>query len=142
MKKIIEFKSNSSKEKNKISKKKLAIIISIMVLIIIIIITSIIYCNNKNFQNFMDRYIFLKNITDENIPVIEFDYDSNTNVIPYGRYICILAENNLSMYNSNGKKEQEVKVEISDPIYNVNARYLVIGGKENNQAQIYYGKKN
>ncbi len=139
MKKIIEFKSNSSKEKNKISKKKLAIIISIMVLIIIIIITSIIYCNNKNFQNFMDRYIFLKNITDENIPVIEFDYDSNTNVIPYGRYICILAENNLSMYNSNGKKEQEVKVEISDPIYNVNARYLVIGGKENKKLYLISG---
>lgn len=67
-----------------------------------LIITSIIYAYNENFRDFMDKYVLRKNVTDENVPIIEIDYDSNTNVIPYGRYICILAENNLIQYNSSG----------------------------------------
>lgn len=144
MKEIIEFKNGFSDDQrktknNKINKKKLTIIISIVALVIVMIITSIIYANNRNFQNFMDKYIFRKNVTDENIPVIEFDYDSNTNVIPYGRYICVLAENNLSMYNSNGKKEQEVKIEVNNPVYNVNGRYLIIGEKESKKIYLISG---
>ena len=128
MKKVIEFKK---KQPNKnINKKKLAIIITVIVIILMLIITSIIYAYNENFRDFMDKYVLRKNVTDENVPIIEIDYDSNTNVIPYGRYICILAENNLIQYNSSGKKEQEVKIEINNPVYDVNGRYLVIGEKD------------
>ena len=144
MKKIIEFKQNKpegqeKKSKKKINKKKLAVIITVIIIILMVIITSIIYAYNETFRDFMDKYIFRKNITDENIPIIEIDYDSNTNVIPYGRYICILAENNLIQYNSSGKKEQEVKIEINNPIYDVNGRYLVIGEKESQKLYLISG---
>ena len=100
---------------------------------------DIVYNSNKNFRKFMDKYIFFKDITDENVVVIDVDYDSNTNVIPYGRFICILAENNLVQYNSNGKKEQEVKIEINNPIYDVNGRYLVIGEKGSQKLYLISG---
>ena len=136
MKKVVEFKkpqteNEANNSKKKINKKRLAILIVITILVLAIITTIAAYTSNKEFRNFMDRHILQKDITDENVAVIDIDYDSNTNIIPYGRYICILAENNLEQYNSSGKKEQEVKIEINNPIYDVNGRYLVIGEKGN-----------
>lgn len=146
MKKIIEFKQQQPEEqekklKKKIDKKKLAIIITSMLVILTLVITSIIYTYNKSFRDFMDKYILGKDVTDENVPIIEIDYNSNTNVIPYGRYICILAENNLIEYNSSGKKEQEVKIEINNPIYDVNGRYLIIGEKESQKLYLISGSQ-
>ena len=126
MKKVIEFKQNK-----KINKKKIGVIIAISILAILLVVTIILYNGNKNFRNFMDKYIFRKNVTEENIPMIEIDYDSNINIIPYNKYICILAENTLSQYNSSGKKEKEVKIEINNPIYDTENKYLVIGEKDN-----------
>lgn len=136
MKKVLEFKKDKPKRTiKKLNKKKLAIIITIIVIAIILLVTAIVYTYNEPFRDFMDKYVLRKNITDENVPIIEIDYDSNTNVISYGKYICILAENNLQLYNSSGKKEQEVKVEINNPIYNTNGKYLVIG--EENRQKLY-----
>ena len=136
MKKVLEFKKDKPKRTiKKLNKKKLAIIITIIVIAIILLVTAIVYTYNEPFRDFMDKYVLRKNITDENVPIIEIDYDSNTNVIPYGKYICILAENNLQLYNSSGKKEQELKVEINNPIYNANGKYLVIG--EENSQKLY-----
>lgn len=144
MKKVIQFKQqsleeNQEKSKKKINKKKLAVIIIIAVIAAILSIIAIVYTANKNFRNFMDKYVLQKDITNQNVPIIEVEYNSNTNVIPYGRYICILAENNLEQYNSSGKKEQEVKVEINTPIYDVNGRYLVIGEKNSKKLYLISG---
>lgn len=127
MEKIIKFRQDNKK----INKKKLGVLIAIITVIILIITTIILYNSNKNFRDFMDKYIFRKDVTEENIPSIEIDYDSNTNIIPYGKYICILAENTLFQYDSSGKKQKEVKIEINNPIYDVDNKYLVIGEKDN-----------
>ena len=96
MDKVIKFRKD-----RKFNKKKLYIVI------------AIIYNTNKSFRNFMDRYIFRKDVTEENVPIIEIDYDSNTNIFTYGKYICVLAENTLNEYSASGKKEKEVKIEIN-----------------------------
>ena len=101
--------------------------IAVFIVAIIITTIAIIYNTNKNFRNFMDKYIFRKDITEENVLVVELEYNSNTNIFSYGKYICVLAENNLNKYNSSGKKEKEVKIEINNPIYDVEGKYLVIG---------------
>lgn len=144
MKKVVEFKkpqieSSEGNSKRKINKKRLAILIVIITLVLLFIIIMALYTSNRNFRNFMDKYILQKDITDENVAVIDIDYDSNTNIIPYGRYICILAENNLEQYNSSGKKEQEVKIEINNPIYDTNGRYLVIGEKDSQKLYLISG---
>lgn len=144
MKKVVEFKNPQTESiednsKKKVNRRKLVIIIVIAILVAIIAIGIIIYTSNREFRNFMDKYILRKDITNENVAVIDIDYDSNTNIIPYGRYICILAENNLEQYNSSGKKEQEVKIEINNPIYDVNGRYLVIGEKGSQKIYLISG---
>ena len=122
MDKVIKFRKD-----RKLNKRKIYIMIAVFVIAIIIATIAIIYNANKNFRNFMDKYIFRKDVTEENVPVVELEYNSNTNIFSYGKYICVLAENNLNKYNSSGKKEKEVKIEINNPIYDVEGKYLVIG---------------
>ena len=122
MDKVIKFRKD-----RKLNKKKIYILIAVFIIAIIIATIAIIYNANKNFRNFMDKYIFRKDVTEENVPVVELEYNSNTNIFSYGKYICVLAENNLNKYNSSGKKEKEVKIEINNPIYDVEGKYLVIG---------------
>ena len=133
--KIDKYNENSKKDhikkQNKKNKKKVGIIIAISILIMVFIIVAIIYGVNKNFRNFMDKYILGKNVTEENLPMIDIDYNSNTHIIPYGNLICVLTENTLFQYNSSGKQEKKVKIEISNPIYDVEDRYLVMGEKNN-----------
>ena len=99
-------------EPKKLNHKKVIITTLITIIVLIVIIIAVIYNSNKSFRDFMDKYIFLKNVSAENLPTIEVDYNSNTNIIPYGKYICILAENTLTQYNSMGKKEKQLKIEI------------------------------
>ncbi len=131
MKKVINIE-------NKKNKKNMIIVVSAIVLLLFIIIV-VIYNANREFRNFTDRYILRKEITQEDVPTIDIDYTSNTNVIPYGKYICILAENTLLEYNSAGKKEKEVKIEISNPIYDSNSKYLAIGEKNNQKLYLING---
>lgn len=140
MKKVIDFKKAKEKtKKTKFSRRKLILLIVIVVLALIIAICSIIYASNKEFRDFMDQYLFHKNITQENVPMIELKDASNSHVIAYGRNLCILAENTLSQFNSVGNKEQEVKIEIHHPIYETSGRYLVIGEKNSKKLYLLSG---
>ena len=127
MKKVLKFKPKNKK----INRKKVFITFGISIVILLFAIAFVIYKTNENFRTFADKYILMKNVSEENVPIIDIDYESNTNIIPYGKYICILAENTLFEYNSSGKKEKEVKIEISNPIYDTENNYLVIGEKGN-----------
>lgn len=130
MDKVIELRKDK-----KLNKKKVYILITILLIIILLITTMVIYNANKNVRNFMDKYIFRKDVTEEHVPTIDIDYQSNTNIFTYGKYICILAENTLNEYGTSGKKEKDVKIEINNPIYDTEGKYLVIG--ENGSQKLY-----
>ena len=53
MNKIIEFKN----DEKKINKKKIAIVITLVILLIALIVIIAVYANNKEFRDFMDKYI-------------------------------------------------------------------------------------
>ena len=126
---------NIRKEKPK-NKKKIIITISVIVIIAIIGITMIIYYANKDARNFLDQYLFRKNITQEKLDFITLDYNSNVNVFAYNRYLCILAESKLMEFNSSGKLVNEIPLEINNPVYSVNNKYLAIS--EKNASKLYF----
>lgn len=128
MKDIINFE-NVNKLTKKINRKQIIITIFIIVIILAIVAMTIAYSINKPFRKFMDKYFFRKNVTEEKLVSIQLDYDSNVNVLAYNRYICVLAENSLKQYNSSGELANEIKLEISNPVYCINNRYLVISEK-------------
>ena len=123
-------KNESKKPKKNINKKKMIIAISIIVLLIIIGITAVLYNSSRDVRDFLDQYLFRKNITQEKLDSIPLDYDSNINVFAYNKRICILAENKLMQYNSSGNLENEIDLRISNPEYCVNNKYIAISEKK------------
>lgn len=141
MKEIINFQNPNEHKNKKINKKKLTILISIIIVILAIIITSIVYVYNKPFRKFLDRYLFRKNITEEKLISIQLDYDSNVNVIAYNKYICVLAENTLKQYHTSGELVNEIKLEVSNPVYYANDKYLAISEKGSSKIYIILDTK-
>ena len=135
MKNIVNFE-NENKTKKRLNKKKMMIAIAIIVFVLIIGITALIYYSSRNARKFIDQYIFRKNITQEKLASIELDYNSNVSVFAYNKYICILAENKLMQYNSSGKLEKEIQLEINNPVYSVNNKYIAISEKNGSKLNL------
>lgn len=129
------------KNKGNINKKKMIIAISIVIIIFIIGITMLIYNSSRDARKFLDQYLFRKNITQEKLTAIELNYGSNISVFAYNKYICVLAENKLMEYNSTGKLENEIPLEINSPVYSVNNKYIAISEKNGSKLNLISGSE-
>lgn len=141
MKEIINLEENRKKGKKKINKKKMVIAITIGVIILIAVITMLIYSSSRDARKFLDKYLFRKNITQEKLTSIDLNYDSNVNIFSYNKNICVLAENKLMQYNSSGKLEKEIDLEINNPVYSVNNKYIAISEKESSRLYLISGSE-
>ncbi len=115
-------------------KNKLLITLAIIFTIagISIVIT---YNVNEQVKEWIDVNILKKEITEEDVATIELEVDKTQYVIAYDKYISILCNGKLSIYNSYGSKEAELDIGISNPMYATNNNYLVIA--EKNGQRIY-----
>ena len=111
---------------NKINKKKLIKISIIVILIIIFITIIVLYINNKTARQWIDKHILQKEITQNNLANIEIEDTDNSFVCAFNKYIGILSKNNFKIYDSSGKKESEITLEIAKPIFDENGRYLAV----------------
>lgn len=139
--KLIDFKKEDGRFNNKtLNKKKVMISMIIIILIIILVVISAIYITNSNFRNLMDQYVFRKSVTENNLECIDINSESNTHIYAYDKYIVTLEKNILTHYSSSGKKESELKLEISEPIFDSDGKYLMIA--EKNKQKIYLVNNN
>lgn len=122
------------KEK-KINKKKLLLIILIIIIAIAFITIAIIYCNNKEAREWIDKNIFRKEIVQDRAMTIELKEEQNSNIYAFNRYIGILNKNKFEIYGNTGNKEKELEVQISNPIFNSANRFLAIA--ENKGKKVY-----
>lgn len=113
-------------EEKKINKKKIIISILIIILIAIITTLTITYINNKTAREWIDKNIFQKEKTQNNLHSIEIEDENNSNIYAFNKYIGILNKNNFKIYDNTGKQEKELTIEITKPIFNYNNRYLVV----------------
>ncbi len=126
--KIIGIDDNQEKTKQ-LNKKKLILAIIIGIIAIAIIVLVCIYMGNRDFRDFIDKYVLMKNVTENNLNSITLDEPENIQVYAYDKYISIFSQNKLVGYNSSGKKEYELSVEMSAPIIDTNNRFLLIAEK-------------
>ena len=110
----------------KVNKKKIIIAIIIAIIVIALITITILYINKKEVRTWIDKNIFQKEKTQNNLPSIEIEEDNNSNIYAFNKNIGILNKNNFSIYDNTGKKEKELTIDISKPIFNNNNRYTVI----------------
>lgn len=139
--KLIDLKKDDIEFNNKrLNRRKVIITMVIIILIIIVVIISAIYITNSNFRNLMDQYVFRKSVTENNLEYIDINSESNTYIYAYDKYLVTLEKNILTHYNSSAKKESEIKLEISEPIYASDGKYLMVA--EKNKQRIYLVNNN
>lgn len=125
----------SPKPKKEINKKKLVILTSVTVSVILIILIITLYVKSSHVRNFFDKYIFRKEVYENNLETISlYEGDSNYSYA-FGNNIVVLSGNNLDIYNSSAKKQQTLNIEISNPIFDADNKHLVIA--EKNGQKIY-----
>ena len=128
---LLYFNKNEAKT---INKKRIVGIAILAVVILAITILDIVYANNENFRKFADENILKKDIEENNLKTIQISDYEKLNIFSYYKYIAILKENTLETYNYNGKKESELKIEISKPLIANNGKYVLIAEQDSQKA--------
>lgn len=113
-------------EGEKLNKKKIIIAGIILSICLAIIILIIVYINNKNVRDWMDTYIFRKEIKQDNVTLIELKDIQYSNIYAFNKYIGILNKNKFSIYNNTGNIEKELEVQVSNPLFDSSNRFLAI----------------
>ena len=113
-------------ETKKINKKKIIIATTIAIIVIALIATRILYINNKQARNWIDKNIFRKEKTQNNLPSVEIEESNTSRIYAFNKYIGILNKNNFEIYDSTAKKETTLTLEITTPIFSSDNRYLAV----------------
>ena len=128
-----------TKEK-KVNKKKVIITIIAIIIILFLIIISAIYINNKNVRLWIDKNIFRKEVIQNNLPTIELNESDTQNIYAFNKYIGVLSKNQFAIYDNSGKKQDELNIEITKPIFNSNGRHLVIAEEKGQKVYLITDK--
>lgn len=127
--KIIGIEDQEEKKKQ-LNRKKIVISVIVSVIILIILLLLSLYIANKSFRDFMDKYVLMKNVLEDNSVSISIDENETNYIYAFNKYITVLNNNALKGYNSSGKQEFELKVEIANPMFDQNNRFLLIAEKD------------
>ena len=117
-------------------KKKVILVIGIIVAIAVITVISL-YVANEDVRDWMDEYIFRKNIVDENLPTISIE-NENASIYAYDNHIVILRDNKLTIYNASGKEETTINVQVNNPIFDSSGKYLLLADKGSQNVYLIY----
>lgn len=140
--KLIEFKEYNNLDSEKSLNKKKIIGFMITAVIIVLAITfSVVYACNKTFRNWADIHILMKNISEGSLSSIDIDVDEDVSVYAYDRYIAVLKDNKLNIYNSSGKSTASLDINISTPVFTANGKYLAVAEKGKQRIYLISGTK-
>ena len=92
-------------------------------------------CANRDVRDWIDRNIFRKEVEQDKAITIDFNETLNSNVYAFNRYIGILNQTKFTIYGSTGNKEEELEIQISNPIFSSANRFLAIA--ENGGQRLY-----
>ena len=74
------------------------------------------------------------------MPNIPIDSSKNSNVCTYDRYIGVLGQNVLKIYNKSGNQEHSLDIEISNPLFQSNGEYLCVAEKKGQKVYLIKNK--
>lgn len=130
---------DQEEKKKELNRKKIAITTIVCMVIIAFFILVCIYIANKPFHEFIDKYVLMKHLNENNVTSISLEESTSSNIYAYDKYISTLEQNTLTGYNVSGKKEYELTVEISTPLIDTNNRFLLIAEKEKQKIYLISG---
>lgn len=124
---ILEFKGKMSL-KNKI------LLICAGIFIVLFLSLVIVYISIDAARDWININILRKEVTEDDVATIQLEVDKGQNIYAYDRFISVLYNGKLAVYNSYAAKEAELDVGISNPIYDTDHNYLAIA--ENNGKKV------
>lgn len=130
---------DDNKVNRKLNRKKIFLTVVVSALILFIIIVISLYVANRDVREFIDIYVLRKTVLENNLDYISIDESETNYIYAYDKYITILNNNTLTNYNSSGKKEGEVSVEINNPIIDTSGKYLLMGEKDKQKLYLISG---
>ena len=132
--------NNKYYPKKQIDAKKTITVIFVGIVIICMVVLATLYFANENFRNWADINIFRKDITEKDIASIDLDIDKNNQPFCYSKYVCILNDRTLNLYNSSGQEISEISVDINTAIFATDNKYLAIAEKDGQEFCVIFDK--
>lgn len=118
-----------NENKKKLNKSKIIKLIIFVLVIAAIATLTILYRNNENVRNFLDKYIFRKEVQSANLVKIDLETNKSAGVYAYEKYILVLEQNSLDFYNRFGNKDGNLDIQISTPLFASKGNYLCVAEK-------------
>lgn len=109
--------------------RKIIITGIVVVLILAVVIIFSLYIAEEGFRKWVDVNVLRKDISSESAATIDLNVDKNNQIVCYNKYIGILNEKNLKIYNSAGETITDISVNINTAIFSTNNSYLAIAEK-------------
>ena len=128
-------------EPQKVNKKKIIIAIIIAIIVVTAIITIGLYNTNKQARTWIDKNIFRKEIQQDKAVTIEIAENQDSNIYAFNKYIGILDKTNFTIYGNTGNKENELEIQISNPIFNSANRFLAIAENKGQKLDLITDKE-
>lgn len=123
------------RQERKLNKRKVVWTAIIIFTLISFAVIFSLYVGNENFRGFIDKYILRKEISEDNASIIDLTYEDSGSIYAYNDKIVILSKNNLTTYNTSGKEENKLEINISNPIFASTNRFLAVA--ENKGQKLY-----
>ncbi len=98
------------------------------------------YINKKDIRDYMDLHLLNKNIAEEDMPTINLDTDKLNQVYVYSKYIALLNDKTIKLYNSYGEEVTSISVNINTAIFDTNNKYLAVAEKNGNEVCLILDK--
>jgi hypothetical protein len=108
---------------------------------IIILVVMLLYMFNEPAREWMNIYLLRKSVTEDDIATIELEVDKTQSIYAYDRYISVLENGKLRIYNSYASKEADLDVPISNPMYAHSNDYMVVAEKGGQKVFLISGAK-
>ncbi len=118
-----------NENKKKLNKSKIIKLIIFVLVITAIVTLTILYRNNENVRNFLDKYIFRKEVQSANLVKIDLETNKSAGVYAYEKFILVLEQNSLDFYNRFGNKDGNLDIQISTPLFASKGNYLCVAEK-------------
>lgn len=109
--------------------RKIIITGIVVIIILAVIVIFSLYIAEEGFRKWLDTNVLRKNISSESVATIDLNVDKNNQIVCYNKYIGILNEKNLKIYNLTGEAITDISVNINTAIFSTNDGYLAIAEK-------------
>lgn len=116
-------------------------IIRLIILILFFVFAGIcvnFYHTNSEFRTFVDNNILSKELEQKDVKLLQVTNLDKSQVISYNNAIAILRNNQLEIYDSDLKKQEQLEIKITNLIYDNCEKYAVLA--EENGQKVYLVK--